>query len=144
MILILPSVNPLSILFRNICISSVNVEFHDLYWISNSILRLVIYHRCVVDYQYMASMKKITTKLINDLEESDLICDCEGVWRPLLLLVAKPHQENCEDIHVFVWRLCLSYCTLKSITLGFQFSIPRYTDSIEDIGDSCGLLYKYL
>ena len=84
---------------------------------------------------------KIVNKPIDTLENSGLIRDCEGAWGSLLLLAAKPHQENCDDIDFFIWRLCVNYRALNSITLPFQFSIPRCTDSIEDLGDSCGPVY---
>ena len=85
---------------------------------------------------------KIMNKLIDALENSGLIRDCEGALGSLLLLAAKPHQESCDDINSFIWRLCVSYRALNSITLPFQFPIPRCADSIEDLGDSCGPVYK--
>ena len=71
------------------------------------------------------------------LEDNFLITNFEGVWRSLLLLTAKSHQESCTDDHAFIWRLCASYRSLNSITLGFEFSIPHCADSIEDLGNSC-------
>ena len=73
---------------------------------------------------------KIVNKPIDALENSGLIRDCEGAWGSLLLLAAKPHQENCDDIDFFIWRFCVNYRALNSITLPFQLSIPRCTDSI--------------
>ena len=84
---------------------------------------------------------KIMNRLIDDLENSGLIRDCEGAWGSLLLITAKLHQESCDDIAFFNWRLCVSCRSLNSITLPFQFPIPHCADSIEDIGDSCGLMY---
>ena len=49
------------------------------------------------------------TKLIADLEASDLITDCEGACGYWLLLVAKPHQERCTDIYAFILSLYVSY-----------------------------------
>lgn len=97
---------------------------------------------CCIQPVYGFHEIKIMTKLINNLEESDLIFDCEGASESLLLLTAKPHQESCQDIHAFVWILCVSYCALNIITIGFEFPISRCADSIEDLGDSCGSLYN--
>ena len=58
------------------------------------------------------------------------------------LLASKLHQEFCEDIHAFVWRLCVSYRAFNSITVGFEFPILRCANSIEDLGDSCGTMHK--
>ena len=80
------------------------------------------------------------TAQIADLEANDIITDCEGSWGSLLLLATKPQQESCDDINTFVWRLCVSYRPLNRITLGFEFTIPRCADSIEDLGDSRGSL----
>ena len=80
-------------------------------------------------------------KLVADLEASDLITDCEGAWGSLLLLVAKLHQESCTNIHAFIWIFCVGYRPLNSITLGFEFLIPRCVDSIEYLDDSCGPIF---
>ena len=48
-------------------------------------------------------------KHIKTLEESGLITDCTEPWGFLLLLDAKPHQEDCTDIDNFIWRVCASY-----------------------------------
>ena len=79
---------------------------------------------------------KIMNKLLDALENSG------RAWGSLLLLAAKPHQESCDDINSFIWRLCVSYCSLNSITLSFQFPIHRCEDSIEALGDSCGPVCK--
>ena len=50
---------------------------------------------CCIQPVYGFHESKIMTKLINNLEESDLIFDCEGASESLLLLTAKPHQESC-------------------------------------------------
>ena len=80
--------------------------------------------------------RKITNKLIDDLENSGLIRDCEESWVSLLLLAVKPHQKSCEDMHVFIWRLGVNYRALNNITLVFEFPIYRCADNIEDLGDS--------
>ena len=96
---------------------------------------------CCKQPVYELHESKIMNKLIDALENSDLIRDCEGAQGSLLLLAAKSHQESCDDIDFFIWRLCVSYRALNSIPLPFQFPIPRCADSIEDLGDSCGPVY---
>ena len=41
-------------------------------------------------------------KHIQTLDDSGLITDCTGSWESLLLLVPKPHQEDCTDIDNFI------------------------------------------
>ena len=53
----------------------------------------------------------------------------------------KPHQEDCNDVKDFIWRLCVSYRPLNGITRSFEFPIPRCADSIEELGDSCVILF---
>ena len=77
---------------------------------------------------------------IATLESSGMITDCVEAWGSLLLLTANFHQEDCTDICAFVWRLCISYRFLYNIILSSVFIIPRYTNSIEDLGESCGSL----
>ena len=40
-----------------------------------------------------------------------------------------------------MWRLCVSYHSLNSVTRSFEFKIPRCFDSIEDRGYSFGDLF---
>ena len=81
---------------------------------------------------------------IKVLEDNDQICDCVGPWCSLLILVAKLHQEECEDIKELIWRLCVSYRPPNSVTRSFEFPIPRCTDSIEDFDDSNDPIYFIL
>ena len=55
---------------------------------------------------------------------------CGGPWGSMVVLAAKPHQENVNDIEKFVWRLCVSYRALNRITKPFQFPIPRCDNSL--------------
>ena len=49
--------------------------------------------------------------------------DHEGVWGRVLLLIAKPYQEDCAYISAFVWRLCVSYRFLNIITRSFEYRV---------------------
>jgi hypothetical protein len=59
----------------------------------------------------------------------------------LVVLAPKPHQEDVLNIDDFVWRMCISYRKLNSVTLTFEYPIPRCEDAIDDFGDSAGKLY---
>jgi hypothetical protein len=56
-------------------------------------------------------------------------------------LAPKPHQEDVDDINDFIWRMCVSYRKLNSVTLPFEYPIPRFEDAIDDFGDSAGKLF---
>ena len=58
-----------------------------------------------------------------------------GEWLSKPHLDAKPHQENITDVEDFVWRFCVNYITLNSITKIIDIPIP-YCDT--SIGLSCG------
>ena len=53
--------------------------------------------------------RKIMNKHIQALDDSGLNTDCAGSWGSLLLLAPKSHQEDCNDVKNFIWRLCVSY-----------------------------------
>ena len=67
---------------------------------------------------------------IEALLKNDWIERCEGPWGSSIVLAAKPHQENVKEIDNFVWRMCVSYRKLNSITKPFEFPIPRCDDAI--------------
>ena len=92
-------------------------------------------HVCCRYPSYRIHERKIMDKYIQILGANDWICDCEGPWGSLILLVLKPHQETCTNIIDFLWRLCISYCLLNSVSRSFEFPTPRYAGSIEDFGD---------
>ena len=74
------------------------------------------------------------TEHITQLRIIHQIRDCTGPWGTLLLLAAELHQEYCFHIDKFVWRLCVSYHQLNSVTRSFEFPIPRCSDSIKYLG----------
>ena len=77
---------------------------------------------------------------IEALNTNKWIRDCKGAWVSMILFAPKPHQEDKVDIKDFVWRLCVSYRGLNRVTKSFMFPIPRCSDSIEDFGDSNGIM----
>jgi hypothetical protein len=66
---------------------------------------------------------------------------CYGPWGSLVVLAPKPHQESVVNIEDFIWRMCVSYRRLNSVTLPFEYPIPRCEDAIDDFGDSAGKLF---
>ena len=80
-------------------------------------------------------------KHIQALDDSGLITNCTELWGSLLFLAPNPHQEDCNDVDKFVWILCVSYRSLNGITRSFELPIPRCADSMEELRDSCGILF---
>jgi len=48
----------------------------------------------------------------------------------MIVLAAKPHQEDITDITKFIWRTCVSYRKLNSVTKPFEYPIPRCDDAV--------------
>lgn len=69
-------------------------------------------------------------KQIRALLDNDWIELCFGPWGSAIVLAAKPHQEHIENIEDFIWRMCVSYRKLNSVTKPFQYPIPRCDDAI--------------
>jgi hypothetical protein len=49
----------------------------------------------------------------------------DGRWLFKALLAPKPHQEHVHDIDKFVWRFCVNYIPLNSVTQIIAYPIPR-------------------
>ena len=48
----------------------------------------------------------------------------DGKWLSKGLLAPKPHQEGISDIENFVWRFCLNYILLNSVTCIIAYPVP--------------------
>ena len=72
---------------------------------------------------------------ITQLLRNKWIDRCEGPWGSMIVLAQKPHQENIINIADFIWRMCVSYRRLNTITKIFQFPIPRCDDAIIILDD---------
>jgi hypothetical protein len=48
----------------------------------------------------------------------------DGGWLFKVLLAAKPHQEHIHCIDDFVWRFCVNYIPLNSVTRLIAYTIP--------------------
>ncbi len=53
-----------------------------------------------------------------------------GQWQFKALLAAKPHQEHISNINDFVWRFCVNYIPLNSITKVEAYVIPRCDSAV--------------
>ena len=59
------------------------------------------------------------------LEKVGHICQMhDGRWLFKCVLAAKPHQEHVRDIADFVWRFCVNYVPLNSVTRIITYPIP--------------------
>ncbi len=54
----------------------------------------------------------------------------DGQWLFKALLAAKPHQESVYNIDDFVWRFCVNYIPLNSVTLQIAYPIPRCDSAV--------------
>ena len=86
---------------------------------------------------------KIIMQQINQLLNNKWIRKCGGPWGSMIVLAAKPHQENIDNIDDFIWRMCVSYRRLNSITRPFQYPIPRCDDSITILGRGSAVIFIF-
>ena len=78
---------------------------------------------CCPKPHYGPHESKIIMGHIRDLIHNDWIYECGGAWGSLIVLAPKPHHEQINNIN-FVWRMCVSYRKLNSISLAFEYLIP--------------------
>ena len=55
----------------------------------------------------------------------------DGAWLSKGLLAPKPHQESVTDIDNFVWRFCVNYIPLNSVTRVVAYPVPRCDDAVQ-------------
>ena len=89
---------------------------------------------CCRKPQYGFHEKSIIMDQVEALKKSGLIEECQGPWGSLIVLAPKPHQEHVENIDDFIWRMCVSYRKLNSVTKPFSYPIPRCDDAIDTLG----------
>ena len=65
--------------------------------------------------RYGPHESKVIISLCDRLEDNGLIEDDDGPWGALVVLAAKPNQENI-PWHQYVWRLCVLYRRLNQVT----------------------------
>jgi hypothetical protein len=99
-------------------------------------------YKCVIDtgaahpiavkkIQYGPKELPIMRKAISALEKvghSHQMHD--GHWLFKAVLAAKPHQEHVLNINDFVWRFCVNYVPLNSVTCIIAYPIPRCNSAV--------------
>ena len=70
--------------------------------------------------------------LVKRLDENGVVEEDDGPWGALVVIAAKPHQENV-TWHKYQWRLCLCYQKLNQVTRAFTSPIPLCGDTVQDI-----------
>ena len=83
--------------------------------------------------RYGPHESKVITTLALKLQDNEFVEDDDGPWGALVVLAAKPNQENV-PWHQYVWRLCVSYRRLNQVTRPFTFPIRRCDDAVSDVG----------
>jgi len=75
---------------------------------------------CCKTPRYGPHESKVIVELTKKLQDNGLLEDDDGPWGALVVLAAKPHQENI-PWHKYAWRLCVSYHCLNQVTCPFTF-----------------------
>ena len=75
---------------------------------------------------------EVMRKLVERLDENGVVEEDSGTWRTLVVISAKPHQENV-PLHKYQWRLCVSYQKLIQVTRPFTLPITCFDDSVQYI-----------
>ena len=96
---------------------------------------------CCRQPSYGPYESRIIMKQVEQLLHNEWIEECGGPWGSMIVLAQKPHQEHITDINEFVWRMCVSYRKLNSVTKPFQFPIPRCDDAINILGYGAGKIW---
>ena len=84
---------------------------------------------------------KIIMEQIQALLDNGWIEECLGAWASRIVLAPKPHQEDCTDINLFIWRMCVSYRSLNAVTKPFTYPMARCDDAVNFIHSGGRFLY---
>jgi hypothetical protein len=104
----------------------------------------VKHYECVLDTRN--SRPIAVKKILYGKRETAIMCKCiavlakvghirqitDGGWLFKALLAAKPHQEHVRCIDDFVWRFCVNYIPLNSVTCLIAYPIPRCDSAIHN------------
>ena len=65
-------------------------------------------------------------KQIAELLKNNWIHECGGSWGSMIVLAAKPHQEDINDTtEIRMENVCVSYPRLNKVTKLYEYSIPH-------------------
>ena len=96
---------------------------------------------CCKSRQYGPHESSIMMSQVEALLNNDWIEESQGPWGSIIVLAPKPHQEHIMDIEEFIWRMCVSYRGLNSVTKPFTYPIPRCDDAIGSLNIGAGKIY---
>ena len=83
--------------------------------------------------RYGQHESRVIQQLADGLQRNGLIEPDDGPWGAMVVLAAKPHQEH-KHWADYIWRLCVSYRKINSITRPFRFPTRRCDEAARDIG----------
>lgn len=66
-----------------------------------------------------------------------------GQWLFKALLAPKPHQEHITEIDKFIWRFCVNFIPLNSITKTIAYPIPRCDSAVHMAYGSSKLFWLF-
>ncbi len=90
---------------------------------------------CCKQPQYGPHENRVITALAEQLEKKGIIEDDHGPWGSPVVLASKPDQAHVHWSD-FVFRLCISYRNLNTVTRPFTFPITRCDEAVERVGDA--------
>jgi hypothetical protein len=90
---------------------------------------------CCKQPQYGPHESRVIVALVEKLEKKGIIEDDEGPWGSPVVLASKPDQAHVHWSE-FVFRLCISYRMLNTVTRPFTFPITRCDEAVERVGDA--------
>jgi hypothetical protein len=86
---------------------------------------------CVKNIHYGPRETPIMEKCIAALEKLGHISQTHtGRWLFKALLAPKPHQEHITNIDDFVWRFCVNFIPLNTVTKVIAYPIPRCDSAV--------------
>jgi hypothetical protein len=86
--------------------------------------------------RYGPHESKVMERLIKTLEDKGMIEDNFGPYGAMAVLAGKPGQAHVHWTE-YIFRLCISYRPLNTITRPFLFHIQRCDDAVDMIGTAC-------
>lgn len=90
---------------------------------------------CCKPPRYGPHETRIMSQLIQGLEQNGVIEDDDGPWGAMVVLAAKPNQAH-KHWSDYIWRLCVSYRQLNTVTRPFVYPSRRCDDAVRAIGHS--------
>ena len=88
---------------------------------------------CCKTLHYGLQETRVMEQLVAGLESNGLVKDDDGPWGALIVLAAKAHQAH-KHWSEYIWRLCVLYRLLNTVTRVFAFLLPRCDDAVNWLG----------